>query len=538
MKNKFQKNNLYNSLGDAFEKFEDAPPERVWSAIEFDLAKKQLDKDKKRFFWIQFSSILIIVFFMSFGVYELMNYNGSKISENKSRNKQTFKAFEVEEIDNQTDSSSQTNESNQLNNNHSKHVVRAAELDARKNDAERTKTNTTVVNAKDIAHSKTSKTTDYKANPTTSTLKTNQYSGKKTPEIKYTLKKTQTTSKQIPDVNTNVFSNKNKMEKSDIKSSLVTQKPVDSILQADNLNTNSKDKNTDSLVLPFAKNIIDSIFKQTPDSSIAIVNNIKQDTNSNQNSIPIPTEKNKTLSRLSVMAFFSPDYSSRITTNNSGITGPKSSEINKTESPLFAFTSGFKIGYDLSDRWNIQVGAMYSYIEQKSIPLNIQADTSNITDIHYSFTTSSGAVSFSSDDFGEDDAKGLTNKKVYLAYSAKEKIEFINVPVMIRYKLINRNINVYVFGGFMANFIVNHQVKLTVLNEPADLTANTNKILGLQKMNAGFLFGIEFQYNIFKGLNVLLAPTIRGSMTSINKNTSVKSYPYSIGLATGLCYHF
>ncbi len=524
MKNKLNKNNVFNSLNSVFDEFKDTPPERVWDAIELDLAKKQLKKEKKRFFWIQFLSVSIVIFFVVFGVYEIANYT-HVLSDNSSVSKPPVKITDTTNIKNKaTDYIDPKDVSNSVLK-PQKNATKNEKLIASKNINE---------NAIPISQTKTKGGSDIKPAHNSMDFRTNNLNKKNSPEKKFTQNKINVSSKQLANVNTKKTNNSGANDTIPNNTEVYKAGIFGQTINRNETKQEIKN-NADSSAIVVAKNNLDSVSTQHSDSLAVVSNTAKTDTiNQINNPLP-PIEPNKTLSRVSLIAFFSPDYSSRILMNGANSTA---SGYNKGEVPQFAFKSGLRIGYDLSDNWNIQIGATYSYMEQKSTPMNLNIDSSETEHTRYSFSTSTGIVDFSSDDFKEDDAGSLSKSKVYSLYSAKEKIQFINVPMLVRYRFLNKKISAYFLGGITANFIVSKQVKLDVLNQPGNLTANTNKISGLRSMNGGFLCGVECHYNLYKGIGVLLAPTITGSFTSINKNTPVKSYPFSLGLAAGLIYHF
>lgn len=528
MKNKLNKNNVFGSLNSAFEQFKETPPERVWDAVELDLAKKQLEKDKKRFFWIQFSSIFILIFFIFFGTYKFINYT-NPLSDNSSKSKQSIKTADTAMLERQSLIYHQPTE------------ITNVILDKNKNSAKNSKKilnkNTNEISV-GLIQTQVKDSSDNKLVDGSISEMTNKTNKKNHSAKSLNKNKASVSSKPIVNVNIKKSSNSDIQQKDkDIIQTKDEVKKTDLFAQNDlkNVTTHETKINTDSSITVVEKNNLDSVITQNPDSSIVIANTIKLDTVNQSNNTPVVTQPSEKISRLSLMAFFSPDYSSRILMkgNNS-----MTSSYNKVETPMFAFKSGVKIGYDLSDKWSVQLGAMYSYIELKSTPTNLNIDSSTLDNIRYSYATSSGIVSFSSEDFKEDDAGSFSSNKIYSSYSAKEKIQFINIPALVKYRFLNKKTSAYFIGGITANFIISKQVKLDVLNEPGSLTVNTTKISGLRKMNGGLLLGVEWHYNFYKGFSVLLAPTATGSFTSINKNTVVKSYPFSIGLAAGLMYHF
>ena len=83
------------------------------------------------------------------------------------------------------------------------------------------------------------------------------------------------------------------------------------------------------------------------------------------------------------------------------------------------------------------------------------------------------------------------------------------------------------------NFLVGEKL----LVETPNGIESINNIDGLRKYNFGGIVGLGVSYNPTKKLSIMLEPTFRGSLTPINRNTPVKSYPYSVGLSLGLGWH-
>lgn len=527
MQNKLNKNNAFNSLGSSFEEFTASPPDRVWDAVELDLAKKKLEKDKKRFFWVQLMSIGIAISSALFGIYGLGNHT-KILSDNSSAKKQLTEIKETINIKNRAPE-----------------IIKQKEISNTLTDTRKKSDKDEKIPTNKNLNEKIGTPAHIQTNSGKTSHKNLTVSSAINPDAKSLSEKNITESNIYISTSRLAHENLSKIMGSTNNDTDLTQNnntnenKTNTLNQSVSKNTNLKNNEVvnASSENEVAKDEPDSSASQHSDSSIAAESTFTPDTiNQINNTLP-QAQPNNALSRLSIMAFLSPAYSSRVLID--GNTGSSDlSEFNKEETPLIAFTSGIKFGYDVSDKWNIQLGATYSYIEQKSNPANLNIDSSSTDNIRYSYASSSGIVNFSSSDFKSDEAGLLPKGKVFSSFSAKEKIQFINVPVLVRYRLLNNKISAYLIGGITANFMISKQVNLDVLNQPGALTVNTNKISGLRPVNGGFLLGMEYHYNLTKGLGVLLAPMVAGSFTPINKNTPVNSYPFSLSLAVGLIYHF
>jgi hypothetical protein len=66
----------------------------------------------------------------------------------------------------------------------------------------------------------------------------------------------------------------------------------------------------------------------------------------------------------------------------------------------------------------------------------------------------------------------------------------------------------------------------------------TDPIDGLEFGSLSMTLGIGKEKYITRQLSVLVNPSVRVNLTSLNKTAPVKSYPYSLGLNAGLRYYF
>ncbi|MBA3704793.1 MAG: outer membrane beta-barrel protein [Bacteroidetes bacterium] len=239
------------------------------------------------------------------------------------------------------------------------------------------------------------------------------------------------------------------------------------------------------------------------------------------------------LNRFSVLVSFSPEYVNRMLKNNNsdGETAEYYNKKEKLTQPTY--TTQLKIGYNITDRWQIQLGLGYNYFSQKSMLIsdtlgNIQDNTTTST-----ITTSSGSIKISCSSFGP--LHPYHPEKTRLSYRTSEKYEYLTIPVSVQYRLNEGKTTLKVLAGLAVNVLVKSTLKLDINSEN---TVAFNHIDGLQKTNFSFLVGIGMERDLWKRFYISLMPMINGSFTPINKGTSVKSYPYFIGLQIGLGYKF
>jgi hypothetical protein len=115
-----------------------------------------------------------------------------------------------------------------------------------------------------------------------------------------------------------------------------------------------------------------------------------------------------------------------------------------------------------------------------------------------------------------------------------QSIHFYSFPLLVRYSFGTKKISYFVEGGGAINYVTTDQVKV-VIN---DATTEDNSLDAISNMNYTLLFGVGAKYNFYKGFNFYLKPSLRYSITPINVDSPVKSYPYYLGIGGGISFDF
>jgi hypothetical protein len=118
--------------------------------------------------------------------------------------------------------------------------------------------------------------------------------------------------------------------------------------------------------------------------------------------------------------------------------------------------------------------------------------------------------------------------------SIRQSFEYIEVPLIIRYKIIDKIVDINLIGGLGANFLVGNNVYLMYENSK-DVIGKTN---GVNDINYSGSLGFGLEYPMLNSVNILIEPSIKYYLNPINANSSVESHPYSIGIYTGVSYSF
>lgn len=268
-----------------------------------------------------------------------------------------------------------------------------------------------------------------------------------------------------------------------------------------------------------------------------------------------PREKSH---RWAIGGQMAPLYTYRAITDING-QGLSKAMMDQSEKAVFAYASGIKVDYEASSRLTLQTGIYYMRMGQEienvstltplksaAIPLNSFADA-QIMERNQSpaYTNSTGTIVASSPDLyangtptvdGAWYAPGNLAAKPAGSPNSKDieqSFEFIEVPFLAKYKLINRKINLHLLGGLSTHMLVNNKIKLM-----SDNSTNYGSTSDVETMNYSSSVGFGVVYKMRKNLLFSVEPTFKYYLNSFNSNDIVKLHPYAFGLYSGISFKF
>jgi hypothetical protein len=263
----------------------------------------------------------------------------------------------------------------------------------------------------------------------------------------------------------------------------------------------------------------------------------------------------------SISAHVSPTYNYR--TLSQGDPGSMAS-INKAESGKVSYAGGLQLGLKATERLSIFAGLMYSKMgfEIKNVQFyqaeirqskgygdfDANDQAKNITNL-YSLSNSTGYISsagsqnnlFASNNTGNQyvgpaSQTSMSNTPGVLSGSDKfdQYFQFIELPFMLRYKLLDRKLRMNLLGGLSTNVLVgNRVIQVTGKNK-----TTIGETQGIRTINYSGNLGFGFDYDLGKNFLFTLEPQFKYYLNNFNENISLSSHPYSIGMFTGLRYIF
>ena len=108
------------------------------------------------------------------------------------------------------------------------------------------------------------------------------------------------------------------------------------------------------------------------------------------------------------------------------------------------------------------------------------------------------------------------------------------MPVLMRYKLIDKAVDFNLIGGLSSNMLVGNSA-YTMVNGSKYIIGETE---GLNKFTVSSLFGLGMEYNLSDKFSLNIEPTMRYYMNQFTGATSSNVHPYSFGIFSGVSYKF
>jgi hypothetical protein len=231
-------------------------------------------------------------------------------------------------------------------------------------------------------------------------------------------------------------------------------------------------------------------------------------------------------------------------------------QINSKESGIITYAMGLNVAMSPGKRLSIQSGLYYSKYGQQTDAVNIYEihetgwdNTASESTTNVMISQSIGTVSNNNEDllkFNQsinDDEKNRaeisyfaeqTATDVDIDATATQYFEYLEIPLIIRYKIIDRKIDFNLLSGISTHFLIGNDIYLDYDNMYDRFPENVN----INNMNYSGSFGIGIEYPILSKLMLNVEPRFKYYLNPIVKNPSYNIHPYSFGIFTGINYLF
>jgi hypothetical protein len=223
--------------------------------------------------------------------------------------------------------------------------------------------------------------------------------------------------------------------------------------------------------------------------------------------------------------------------------------------------AGISVEYKKGKRWSVQSGIYYSGMGQTSgnsgfsnknlsglivadanrgaeyfnAPVNIDPKSSQM-----SMNSIAGIINFDQIPAGMElaatpDEKAMVSNAVVVSDARFiQNFEYLEIPLYLRYTLIDSRFDVEMIGGFSSNFLVGNNAYIEN-NSGKNLIGSTKD---MESLNYSGTLGVGLKYGLSKRFFLNVEPRIKYYLNSLNSNSAVTYKPYTVGVFTGLSYEF
>jgi len=230
---------------------------------------------------------------------------------------------------------------------------------------------------------------------------------------------------------------------------------------------------------------------------------------------------------------------------------PRLSELINSEKSRPAYSTGVSVGYRISDRLTIQSGIGLASIGQTINDVNVYAGLSDFYAVKssylYSVETASGIILAGNTDLYLTDSRdrvttliqgNMTDPSKYkltqVGSDIQQVFRYLELPVTLRYKLIDRKFGLNLSGGVAYGLLVDNSA---YTGEGSELI-RVGHTEGVSMHNISSQLGLGMEYSISKKITFNLEPLIRYYVTPLSDISGSLYKPYSLGFWSGFSFKF
>jgi len=254
--------------------------------------------------------------------------------------------------------------------------------------------------------------------------------------------------------------------------------------------------------------------------------------------------------RWSISAMASPTYYSSISSGKNSF----SQEISSSENPAISYSGGLGVSYKINKRLSIQSGVYYASLDQVITDINSYSGFENLSfskgSDNFEVRTSKGIITSNNPDIFLADGGNVEKVRTFytsnvfdpvkanlesLGSSLSQNLSYLEIPVILRYKIIDKTIGVNIIGGMSYNMLVENSVFATSSDGGKYSIGETS---GLNQMAISSSLGMGMQYNFSQKFSLNLEPTFKYYLNPFSRMSDMNTHPYTFGILSGVSYRF
>lgn len=250
----------------------------------------------------------------------------------------------------------------------------------------------------------------------------------------------------------------------------------------------------------------------------------------------IKEEDKLPIKKWSASTIIAPVYASSL--SGSSINDRVSRNNQDTQTDL---SYGVALSYNFDSRWSVRTGVHQVNINYNNQDINYEFNASNVRLNSDQATTifDPNAVNNALPSRFENTANSfnqeLRNAAIISNFKGElsQQLGYIEVPLEIKYRVIDKKFSLSVLGGMSALFLTDNNVSVSNELRRLDLGEDNN----FNDFNQSANFGLGLDYQFTKNIGFSIEPTFKYQLSTL-KEDFADFRPYTIGVYTGLMYRF
>ncbi len=227
-------------------------------------------------------------------------------------------------------------------------------------------------------------------------------------------------------------------------------------------------------------------------------------------------------------------------------------EFVSNESTVFSYSGGLSFSFEISERVSLISGFFYNSIGQRIDGISSfsgfikYADTKSSGD--FMVKTSAGSINSTNKDIYLLDISGsrvvtqynldvfdpIKANLSYIGNNVIQNMNYLTFPLLMKYKLIDRKIDLNMLGGISYGILINNSSYIT----SGGVKYILGKTNGLSQITFSSEIGMGVEYKLSEKFTFNLEPLLRYYLTPIGVTTGTNIHPYSFGILSGVFYNF
>lgn len=244
-------------------------------------------------------------------------------------------------------------------------------------------------------------------------------------------------------------------------------------------------------------------------------------------------------SKWSIGAVLSPMYSYR-TVSGDAFTGTDEAVdagyFNDNEQGITSIAGGISLDFSFNSRLSLSSGMFFSRVGQQNNDVLAYNDP-DMPDL-FKLATSTGTISINPRSFQNVIAEPVASLKDsipgdYIVNSSLvQNLDYVEVPLVLKYKVIDSRFSVNVMGGLSPGILVNNRSYFSVEGQKMQTgtTENINNFI------YNSILGLGLEYSISRKVALSMQPSFKYSLSPVNSGTGLEYHPYSLSWFTGISY--